>query len=262
MPMEPACRSKPVARLFELGAVAFCSRPPEWLDYVALGIEPEHVPELIQVACDMDLHQSQQESIPWVPLHAWRALGQLAAVEALGPMMKLAVELDRLNDDWFTEDFPYVWAMMGLPAMEPLGTALLNPDLEWIPRMLASSALCKIAEQHAEQRSRVLEYYAQSLAAPRSNPTMLNGAIIGDVLELKGVELAEAIERAYAAHAVDAMVAGNWQDVKQELGVPGIGLIFSEPTYSRPMPSLPMRRPYLLTQREQALSRKKKRRRR
>ncbi len=39
----------------------------------------------------------------WSPVHAWRALGQLKAVDALKPLLGLLTNRD---DDWISDDFP------------------------------------------------------------------------------------------------------------------------------------------------------------
>ncbi len=86
--------------------------PEEWPDYRELGIGPEHILELIQMATDEAFNMADSESAEvWAPLHAWRALGQLRAVEAVEPLLEL---FDRLEyDDWVHEELPLVFALMG-----------------------------------------------------------------------------------------------------------------------------------------------------
>jgi hypothetical protein len=45
------------------------------------------------------------------------------------------------------------------------------------------------------------------------------------LLELKATDAAELIERAHAADRVDISVNGNWNTVRKELGVKGLGLV-------------------------------------
>jgi hypothetical protein len=52
----------------------------------------------------------------------------------------------------------------------------------------------------------------------------LNGFLIGYLADLKAVESAEVIERAYVAGVVDEMVCGYWAEIRKELGVEGLGL--------------------------------------
>jgi hypothetical protein len=56
------------------------------------------------------------------------------------------------------------------------------------------------------------------------------------LLNLKAVESAEIIERAFAADTVDETVVGDWGVARRELGVRGLGLIPEEcPARRRPM---------------------------
>jgi hypothetical protein len=76
-----ASYSSPVSELLTFGD---CRDFREWPDYLDLGLRPEHVPELIELATDKELNWADPESLEvWAPVHAWRALGQLRAVPAI-----------------------------------------------------------------------------------------------------------------------------------------------------------------------------------
>jgi hypothetical protein len=53
----------------------------------------------------------------WAPVHAWRSLGQLQAVEALQPLVEV---LQQHDYDWCWEELPQVFALMGAEAIAPL----------------------------------------------------------------------------------------------------------------------------------------------
>jgi hypothetical protein len=55
-----------------------------------------------------------------------------------------------------------------------------------------------------------------------------NSSVLAELVELHAVEAAEPIERAFAANALDVGMAGDWEAVRQELGVPGLGLKMPE----------------------------------
>src|SRR6516162_9776606 len=101
----------PVERLLTYGE-SDRIRWDDWPDYRALGIGPEQIPELIQLATDEELNLAAVESTEvWAPLHAWCALGQLRAVEAVEPLLEL---FDRLeDDDWVHEELPAVFGLIG-----------------------------------------------------------------------------------------------------------------------------------------------------
>jgi len=76
----------PVDKLLTYGESNLMT-PDKWPDYQELGIGPEHIPDLIQMATDEELNEADVESREvWAPTHAWRALGQLRAVEAVEPL--------------------------------------------------------------------------------------------------------------------------------------------------------------------------------
>jgi hypothetical protein len=70
---------------------------PKHPDYLALGLGPEHIPDLIRMATDEELNQADSESLKvWANVHAWRVLGQLRAAAAIEPLFSL---LHRTDDD-------------------------------------------------------------------------------------------------------------------------------------------------------------------
>src|SRR5437868_4322041 len=97
-----------------------------WPDYRSLGLGPEDVPALVRMVRDPALNGADSESKEvWAPLHAWRALGQLRAAEAVGPLLK---QLDACaNDDWCHEELPVVLGMIGPAALPALADYLAGP---------------------------------------------------------------------------------------------------------------------------------------
>ena len=64
--------------------------PHNWRDYRELGVGPEHVGELIRLACDPEQFEGDPESTEvFGPLHAWRALAQPASTRRLGSSYSL-----------------------------------------------------------------------------------------------------------------------------------------------------------------------------
>ena len=88
----------------------------EWPNYIQeLNLEEKHIPKLIKMATDEELSQANSDSQEvWSPVHAWRALGQLKAVEALEPLLGLLANRD---DDWISGDFPTLCTLIGLEAI-------------------------------------------------------------------------------------------------------------------------------------------------
>src|ERR1700757_365910 len=113
--MNP-CYQAPVSQLLSLGKLL----DGEWRDYKELGLSPENVPDLIRMAADEQLNNAPPEgALVWAPIHAWRALGQLGAAEAVAPLLSLLQRIDDCDDDWAQSEIPEALASIGMPALEP-----------------------------------------------------------------------------------------------------------------------------------------------
>jgi len=119
-----------------------CSPSPEWPDYLALGLGPEHVPDLIRMATDEELNQAASDSLEvWAPVHAWRALGQLRAEAAIEPLLSLFRRIDENEDDWVDGQLPDVYGMIGPAAIPALTAYLADTSHGLSARISAASSL-------------------------------------------------------------------------------------------------------------------------
>ena len=109
----------------------------EWeageVDYVAqLAVTSGNVPELLAIAQkwvepQADWPDDKDYVAGYAPVHAWRCLAQLGAVEAVGPLLEMMDPLDAVDDDWYLDEFPPVLAWIGQAAFGPLSEYL--PDV-------------------------------------------------------------------------------------------------------------------------------------
>jgi hypothetical protein len=79
--------------------------------------------------------------------------------------------------------------------------------LEWISRRYAATRDQSLAALSAQ-----LERFAEN------DPT-LNGFLVSYLLDLKAVEAAPLIERAFASDQIDLSVMGDWEDAQVGLGL-------------------------------------------
>src|SRR5574338_1023841 len=102
--------SDAVASLLEIGVPQY-----EWPDYAALyGLTAEHIPELIRMATDESTMEEDSSSLSvFSNIHAWRALGQLRAVEAAPALVGLFGWIDKYDDEWADDDLPEAVALIG-----------------------------------------------------------------------------------------------------------------------------------------------------
>jgi hypothetical protein len=205
----------PVAGLLELGEEAVTN---EWLDYPALGLGPEHVPELIRMATDPALHDADEESPElWAPVHAWRALGQLRAAEAVEPLLELG---DRLEDGMFTgPELATVFGMIGRGAIPPLARVLADEGRSRGLYVLAIRGLDEIVTNDVSATEEVVPLFVGRLEKWERNDDDVNAYLVDALTELGAVEAAPLMEKAFEAGKVDLLMRGDWEDVQEDLGL-------------------------------------------
>jgi len=209
--------SLPVAQLLALGDPR---GEREWRDYLKLGFKSEHVPDLIRMALDEDLHTAVSESKEvWSPIHAWRTLGQLRAQDAIEPLLALFQRIDEDGDDWVGEELHEVYGMIGVAAIPALVRYLSDASHGLWARVGASNGLEDIAEHFPNSHSECIGAITAQLEQFSKNEPTLNGCLIADLLDLNAVESAPVMERAFAAQRVDISVAGDWEDIQIEFGM-------------------------------------------
>ncbi len=193
-------------------------------DYVAeYSLTADHIPALIALATQW-VDEPPDDRAVYGPVHAWRALAQLRAVEAVQPLLDVQDHFDEMHDDWYVEEFQRVFGLIGPAAIQPLAAYLADEAHGESPRISAADGLREIVRHYPEARPEVVAILTAELSRHRTLRSSLNGFLVGNLLDLAAVESAEAIERAFAANVVDPTIAGDWGDVRQELGVPGLGL--------------------------------------
>ena len=193
-------------------------------DYVAeYELTTEHIPALISLATTWaEVHSDDPEV--YAQIHAWRSLAQLRAAEAVQPLLEYQQELDDLDDDWYLEEFHLVFGLIGPPAIDELAAFLKDTSNTQYPREKAAGGLTEIALRFPESREQVIGILTDELSRHDENQAETNGSLVWDLLNLNAVEAAEVIERAFVANVIDPTIAGDWGDVRNELGIPGLGL--------------------------------------
>jgi hypothetical protein len=200
------------------------------VNYVArIGVTASDVPELLAIARHwvepFESPEDENDFTPYAPIHAWRCLAQLRAVEAVGPLLEMMDSLDKLDDDWYMDEFPDVFAWIGPASLAPLWEYLADERHGLYPRTCAASSLKELALRHGQLRDDAVKALSGALARFEQNDLMFNGFLIACLMDLKAVEAAEVIERAHAAGRVETFVCGCWDTVRKELGVEGLGLV-------------------------------------
>lgn len=204
-------------------------------DYVSdFGLRPEHIPSLVEIVRKWTDSDELGEDEWGAPIHAWRALGQLRAVEAVELLLNMQNRLDELGDDWYLEEFHDVFGMIGAPAVDALSEYLADRANTEFPRVSTANGLCEIGKRHPETRDQIIGVLTAQLANHEPEAYHLNAFFVAYLADLKASESAEVIERAFAANLVDETVCGEWAEIREELGVAGLGLVPDRPRPPRP----------------------------
>lgn len=199
-------------------------------DYVAeFGLRPADVPVLIDIALQWADAERPEDEVLFAPIHAWRALGQLRAAEAVEPLLAAQDSLDAWGDQWYLEEFHDLFGLIGPPAVPALKTYVADRGHGEFPRISAANGLCEVAKRHPDARQGIVNALAIELAKRRPDVCSLNGFLISYLADLEAKESALIIERAYAVGVVDAWVCGHWTKIRRKLGVRGHGLVPDQP---------------------------------
>ena len=189
-----------------------------WPNYLELGLAEEHIPELIRMISDEALnHAGVDSSEVWAPLHAWRALGQLKAVEAAEPLVRL---YDSLPDDhWLCRELPKVFSLIGPDAIPAIQKYFCDDTVDEFHKLEAPSCLETIALDHPGHRDDCIAVLEGQLSACRTNGNTFNAFLILALVKLQAKETIRAIGTAFKADLVDISVMGDLEDVEIELSL-------------------------------------------
>lgn len=207
-------------RLAQLGSPGAWETQP-WLQYKTLGIGKQHIPDLIDILKLFDefWDQGPDSALAWTPMHAWRALGQLQAAEALPVMVGLLARLDDQDIVRIQEDLPRAIGLIGAPAVPVLLEYLLDGQHGMWSRAATVDALQHVARNAPKAAGQVAASLARALEDFPANRPVLNALLIRGLKELCSVEAAGLAERVFIAGQVDESISGDWEDYQVAVGL-------------------------------------------
>jgi len=140
----------------------------------------------------------------WAAYSAIQLLGELRAVEAVGPILALRDE----DDDFIGQYIAESLGRIGQPAIQPLREALFATDANVYGLATAANALARLAELSPEYRPEIVGMLTDRLAAdiPSDDPYALRAFLISDLADMRALEARPAIDRAFESDLVDEMV--------------------------------------------------------
>lgn len=204
----------PVSQLITLGREALNGR--DWPDYLdQFNITQADIPELIRLATDNVLDWDAAPE--WYgPMHAYRALGQLKATEAIEPLLSLAHMAN--ESDWHQEELPEVFGLIGPKALPAMAQYMAGNHGIW-PRSTVAHGIEVIGNTYPESREQCVQHLIDALDRHAEQPEELNGSLVAYLMDLEAVEAAPAIAKAYKEGPMDERVCGTWPAIQVEMGL-------------------------------------------
>lgn len=209
----------PLARLLALERPAI-GDPNRWMTASDVGLGTEHVPELIRLMADPHWDRLDSE-LPevYAPVHAWRALADLRAEEAIPALIELLVCNDEAYDDWVAEEVPVVLGKIGSGSIPALSSYLEACRDDRPSCLAASRSVAQIGMQHPEARERCVGILMATLERHAENHPALNGFLVSDLVDLDALDAVPLIAAAFDAGNVDESILGDMEDVEIQLGL-------------------------------------------
>lgn len=218
----PSDFSEPVLALIQLGEDPARQRGfPDYLDLV--GLTAEHIPELIRIVKDIEIFMPEEDigdyDEVYAPIHAWRALGQLKAEEAILVLVDLVIQNEYLEMDWIMEEIPEVMALIGPACIPALAAYIKQKDKEEWTTAVMSGALSEIGKMNAESRDACVAALEEGLKNYETNEPYMNASFIYDLTALNASESDELVRKAYQSENVDLTLMGDYEDFQIEVGL-------------------------------------------
>ncbi len=183
---------------------------------------PEDIPDLIRMAFDLDLYDSNEENEWHAAVEAQRELAKLKATEAIEPFITF-LRQDRDNeelgyDDRVSEELPTIFCLIGKATMDPLKDVIQDTEVDDHSRAAAMIAYRLLSQEYPEVRDQAVAVFTTALKNYAHNTDLANGFLVAKLCELRAVESIDVIREAYSANMVDLSIPGDVEDVEIELG--------------------------------------------
>ncbi len=192
-----------------------------WPDYVAeYGLTEAHGPELLRILLDQALAGADIDGpLVWARVHAWRALGQLRMVAAIGPLLDFLNLEDFSDEDGASSELPVVFGLIGPAAIPLIANFLTDPAIHTTPATVAMEGLKEIASRHPEQRATCIDILIHPLQNRADEDESVLGFAVNTLVHMKAVEAIDPIRDAFRRDAVDISIVGDVEDVEMLLGL-------------------------------------------
>lgn len=160
-------------------------------------------PELIRMVLDEGLLNGwPSEDASWGPIHALLMLKELRADEVAPQLFSLMEQ----ENDWLSDQLPWVWGKMGQPVESHLWAYLGDCQHDPEHRGAALLGLSAIAQEHPDRRSAIVQDFADRLDDASPDDAEFNAYAVYILQEMRAIEATDAIVRAFKAGKVDMSI--------------------------------------------------------
>ena len=155
----------------------------------------------------------------YAQIHAWRALGQLKAEDAIPNLIGLLYPVDEYDDDWSNDDLVQAFDQIGPACIPALAVHLQDASNADYPRNIAIEAVENIKYSFPETRAEGIAAILPALKNHKQNDESTNGFLIYALAKFNAVEHIDLIKEVFDTDNVDLFIMGDFQDVQIEMGL-------------------------------------------
>jgi hypothetical protein len=138
-------------------------------------------------------------------------------VDAVVPLLGYCDDAE--DDETASSDLPFVFGMIGPPAIPHLAEVLSRKEVRVSTAGAAISGFKEVAQRHPEHRSECVAFLTRFLERHEATDGLINGLAVRALLDLSAVEAIDAIRQAFHRNSVDISMAGDLEEVEIELGL-------------------------------------------
>lgn len=206
--------AEPVSSLFRLGE----PNAEEWIEYQQLGLAREHFGELVGMATDEGSYSFQEGTDEsWAPIHAWRALAQLAGAEAAAPLLRVLKSGVAADYGYFA--LPEILARIGPDVLPELARFVASPDSPGRAVVSAMRTFGLVASEFPDARGACVNELTKLLSTEDDADPFFNAIVIESLIEIGAAESLPAIEVCFDRDLVDLDIVDREQ-TRARLGAP------------------------------------------
>lgn len=200
-------------RLCEL-PLGVVGQPLTWPQYVAFLGVPQ-VDTLIALALEVGLCL-ETSPVANVPIHAWRALGQMGTCSAIAPLISL---LSFPAIAAIHQELPYVFAYLGPAALPALANVLSDARQPLSGRLTACQALVLLGQSSFAATHDCIAVLKTQLAKSLIHPPQLNAVLVEALIGLAAIEAIPVVACAFSNGRIDTSLTSDWLTVQRRLGL-------------------------------------------